>query len=73
VAYAAKRRDVHARTFAQIDSEDFTVVRLYGGWQVNTRFALKVRVENLLNESYEEVHGYPALGLGAFGGVEWKF
>ena len=28
---------------------------------------------NLLNEKYEEVNGYPAVGFGAFGGVEWRF
>jgi vitamin B12 transporter len=71
--FAAKRRDVSARTFAQIDGEDYTVVRVYGAWQVNARLAVKVRLENLLNEKYEEVNAYPALGFGAFGGVEWKF
>jgi outer membrane cobalamin receptor len=48
-------------------------VRIYGAWQVNARLALKARVENLLNENYEEVNGYPALGLGAFAGAEWRF
>ncbi|MEY2881528.1 MAG: Vitamin transporter BtuB precursor [Verrucomicrobiota bacterium] len=71
--FAAHRRDVNARTFAQIDHEDYTVTRLYAAWQVTPRLALKARVENLLNEKYEEVNGYPALGRGAFGGVEWKF
>ena len=68
-----RRRDVDAKTFRQIDAEDYTVARVYGAWQVNARLALKVRLENLLNEKYEEVNGYPALGFGAFGGVEWKF
>lgn len=73
VAFAAQREDVHARTFATIDGEDYTVVRLYAAYQVNSRFTLKVRGENLLNERYEEVNGYPALGFGVFGGAEWKF
>ncbi|MSU24295.1 MAG: TonB-dependent receptor [Opitutus sp.] len=73
VAFAAHRRDVDAKTFRQIDAEDFTVARLYGTWQVNPRLALKVRCENLLNEKYEEVNGYPALGFGAFAGAEWRF
>jgi vitamin B12 transporter len=34
---------------------------------------VKARLENLLDEKYEEVNGYPALGFGAFGGVEWKW
>lgn len=73
VAFAAHRRDVDAKTFRQIDAEDFTVARLYGSWQVNPRLALKARLENFLNEKYEEVNGYPALGFGAFAGAEWTF
>jgi vitamin B12 transporter len=73
LAFQAKRQDVDAATYATIKGEDYTVVRLYGAWQVNARVALKARVENLLNEKYEEVNGYPQLGLGAYAGVEWKF
>jgi vitamin B12 transporter len=70
---AAHRRDVDAKTFRQIDGEDYTVARLHGAWQATPRLALKLRLENLLNEKYEEVNGYPALGFAAFGGVEWRF
>ena len=73
VAFAADRRDVHAATFATIGAEDYTVVRVYGAWQVNSRLTVKARVENLLDEAYAEVHGYPQLGRGAFAGVEWRF
>jgi vitamin B12 transporter len=73
LAFAADRMDVNAATFATINAEDYTVVRVYGAWQATPRLAVKARVENLLNESYEEVHGYPQLGLGGFAGVEWKF
>lgn len=71
--FAAHRRDVNAKTYAQIDQEDYTVTRVYAAWQLNPHIALKLRFENLLNENYEEVNGYPALGFGAFGGLEWKF
>ena len=73
VMFAAGRQDVDAATFATIDAEDYTVVRLFAAWQVNARLALKARIENLFNEHYEPVNGYPALGFGAFGGAEWKF
>ena len=71
--FAAHRRDVNARTFAQIDQEDYTATRIYGAWQVTKRLAIKARLENVLDEQYEQVNGYPSLGFGAFGGVEWKF
>lgn len=73
VAFAAGRQDVDALTFATIDAEDYTVARVYAAWQVTDRLALKGRIENLLNEKYEAVNGYPALGFGAFFGAEWKF
>jgi vitamin B12 transporter len=73
VAFNAQREDVDARTFRSMDGEDFTVARVYGAWQVGSRMTLKMRIENLLDERYEEVNGYPALGFGAFGGVEWRF
>jgi len=73
VTFAAHRRDVDAKTFATIDGEDYTVVRLYAAWQASRRLTLKVRFENLLDEKYEEVNGYPALGFGMFAGAEWKF
>lgn len=73
VAHVAQREDVHARTFRVIDGENYTVLRWHGSWQVNARLAVKARLENLLDETYEEVNGYPALGLGAYAGVEWRF
>jgi vitamin B12 transporter len=73
VRFAADGKDVNAATYAMIDAENYTVVRLYGAWQATKQLAVKVRLENLLNEKYEQVNGYPQLGFGAFAGVEWKF
>ncbi len=73
LVFADDRMDVNAATFTTIRGENYTVVRAYGAWQVTPRVALKARVENLLDEKYEQVHGYPQLGFGAFAGVEMKF
>ena len=73
VAWVADRMDVNAATFATIHGEDYTVARVYGAWQATPRLAVKARLENLFNEKYEEVNGYPQTGLGAYAGVEWKF
>lgn len=72
-SWVAGREDVHANTFATIDGEDYLVARLYGAWEMNQQLTLKVRIENLFDESYEQVHGYPQPGIGVFGGVQWKF
>jgi vitamin B12 transporter len=72
-AHVAQREDVDARTFRVVDGEDYTVLRIYGSWQVRDRITVKARIENLLDERYEDVNGYPALGVGAFAGLEWRF
>ncbi|HWL15031.1 MAG TPA: TonB-dependent receptor [Opitutus sp.] len=73
VAFVADRRDVDAATFQTIDAEDYTVARLYAAWKLNERLTLTARVENLFDERYEEVNGYPALGRGVFAGATWSF
>jgi vitamin B12 transporter len=67
------RADIDAQTFAQTEDPDYTLVRVYAAWQVTKSLALKARIENALDKKYEEVNGYPALGLGAFVGAELKF
>jgi vitamin B12 transporter len=73
VSFNAQRKDVDARTFRTIDGEDFTVVRLYGAWQIRPEVAMKARIENLFDENYEEVNGYPAPGVAAYAGLEWTW
>lgn len=53
--------------------EDYTTVRLFTSYAVNAHLVLKARVENALNESYEDVYGYASLPRGIFGSVEWHF
>jgi vitamin B12 transporter len=73
LTHVAQREDVHARTFRVVDGEDYTVIRIFGHWALSDRLTLRARVENLLDERYEDVNGYPALGVGAFAGAEWRF
>ncbi len=71
--FSNDKMDVDAATFATIKGEDYAVMRVYGAWQATPRVALKARVENLFDQQYEQVNGYPQLGLGAYAGVEVKF
>ena len=74
VSLVAQREDVHAETFeSNIDAEDYAVARFYAAWKMNDQLTLRARVENAFDEAYEEVHGYPQPGVGAFAGVEWRF
>jgi vitamin B12 transporter len=65
--------DAASPTGARTDGEDYIVTRVYAAWAVNDRLTLKVRVENLLDEEYAVVNGFPALGIGAYAGAEWRF
>lgn len=73
VTFAWDREDVHADTYVTIDSEAYTVARFYAAWKATDRLTLKARVENAFDERYDQVHGYPQPGAGAYGGVEWRF
>lgn len=73
LAFVADRRDVDAHTFRNVQGEDATTVRLYAAWQATARLALRLRVENLLDEKYEEVNGYPAVSTGVYAGAGLKF
>lgn len=61
--------------FAQIqaDQEDYFVVEWLMDWQVSEQWSLFARVENLLDESYESVLGYPALGRAGYLGARFEF
>lgn len=59
--------------FPQSDVEDYLVLRTTASWRINPYVEVFGRVENLLNEQYEEVAGYPALDCGAYGGFKLSF
>lgn len=71
--FSDDKMDVDAATFATIQGENYAVVRVYGAYEFTPRVTLKARVENLFDEDYAQVDGYPQLGLGAFAGIEVKF
>ena len=59
--------------FGLAKGEDYVVARLYGSYELSSFLSLFGRVENLFDEEYEEVDGYPTLGVGAFGVLRYSF
>lgn len=53
--------------------EDYTTARLFTSYAVQRNLILKLRIENALDERYEEVLGYSSLPRAIFGSVEWRF
>jgi vitamin B12 transporter len=57
----------------RVDPGNYEVVRLYGSVLLTPRLTLRARVENLFDERYEEVYGFPALGRSLHGGLSVAF
>ncbi len=61
------------RSYGGNTMDAYTLVNLYGNYQLTENVALNGRVENLLDENYEYYNGfgsvYPGRGVGFFGGV----
>jgi vitamin B12 transporter len=55
------------------DIEDYSFVNIAAEYEVNPRVSIFGRIDNLTNEHYAEVFGFPALGRAAYGGVKVRF
>jgi vitamin B12 transporter len=57
----------------RVDPGNYEVARVYGSIRLTPRLTLRARVENLFDERYEEVYGFPALGRSLHGGISVMF
>ncbi|MDP9004660.1 MAG: TonB-dependent receptor, partial [Verrucomicrobiota bacterium] len=55
------------------DIEDYAFVNLAAEYEVNKCLSIFARINNLTDEKYAEVFGFPALGRGVFGGFRIRF
>lgn len=76
VVYNGRMDDIafDAFTFAQqrVSLREYTVVNLSAHYDVTENVRLFGRVENLLDEDYQEVFGFESAPVAAFGGVRIK-
>ena len=56
-----------------VNLPDYTVVRFAAEWKVTSWFQLFGRIENLTNQHYSEVLGFPALSRSFYGGAKLQF
>ena len=65
--------------FGDVFNSGHTRVDLGGTWRILNQFGLleklelTARIQNLLNEKYAEVRGFPALGINALVGLRASF
>jgi len=55
------------------DIEDYSFVNIAAEYEVNPYLSIFGRIDNLTNEHYSEVFGFPALGRAAYGGIKVQF
>ena len=55
------------------DIEDYCYANFAAEYAVNSHLTIFGRVDNLTNENYAEVYGFPALGRVAYGGIRISF
>lgn len=71
--YVGERADVDAFTFQRTENPDYLRVDLAARWRALGWLAPYARVQNVADEEYEEVLGYPAPGRTLIGGVAVEF
>ena len=55
------------------DIEDYSFANIAAEYEINPYFSVFGRIDNITNEHYSEVFGFPALGRAAYGGVKLRF
>jgi len=55
------------------DIEDYSFVNIAAEYEINSHLSIYGRIDNLTDEHYAEVFGFPALGRAAYAGVKLKF
>jgi len=55
------------------DIEDYAFVNVAADYEINPHMSIFGRIDNLTDEHYAEVFGFPALGRAAYAGVKLRF
>ena len=80
------RKNLHVNTNVQFNGsqedivfpnnqtlDGFTLVNISANYSANEKLDIYLRLDNLLDENYEEVYSYKALGFGAHFGLRYRF
>ena len=65
------RKDTNG--FSAVDHEDYFVVDVLTDYKVTEQLTIFARLENLLDEAYDSVLGFPALGRTGYIGARFSF
>ena len=68
-----ERADIDPITFSITQADHYLVFNLAASYTISTSVELFARIENLLDEEYEEVLGFGTAGFSTYGGVRLTF
>lgn len=72
VSYNGEMYDTDFATFSRTRLDAFTLVRVGASWQATDQIELYARLENALDEDYQEVIGYNAAPQAAYLGLRFR-
>lgn len=73
VNYVSSRADINPVTFGNTRVGGYTLVNLATSYKITNYFELTARIDNLLDQHYEEVAGYGTADLSFYGGFKLTF
>ena len=75
IVYVGKRYDNDFSSFpaTRVQLDEYVLINLAGAYALKDNIRIFGRVENLLDESYEEVRGFGTPGIAAYAGLEFTF
>ena len=56
-----------------IDADDYAIIGLFSSYKLKEGLQVYSRIDNVFDTEYEEVNGYPALGMNANAGIRYSF
>jgi vitamin B12 transporter len=68
--YVGRREDFDFLTGTRVKEDPYALLGIAGSWQAQSGLRLFGRVENLLDEDYEDPNGFGQPGIGFFAGLE---
>ena len=72
VTHVGENIDTDFATFLRAELDPYTLIRLGASWQVSDEFELYTRIENLTDESYQQVIGYNAAPQALYIGLRFR-
>lgn len=71
--YTGDRDDIDPTSFERRSNDSYLRFDLAGRWQASKSLAPYLRLENLTDEEYQEVLGFPAPGITLVGGISLSY